>query len=311
MDTLFSMLALLSIVGLIIGLVKPSVLSNIIKKEVTRKQAVLVFSGALILFFILLGITSESVQEVKKTVKEAQENQEIPQAKDTDREIEAVDYEIIKKEDHSMKALGDKMLSEYKSQEIENLPTAKRMSYRVLVSSDIKEGQVRPTVEKIVSDLSSKDNKIDSIHLLLYSDKEIVDGSYDVAMATWAPGGKLGNITPEIVKSKDRTGYEISLSIRDNLEEYLKSRAEQEDKHGLSQTERHQIFKEIIAAEDKAFKEADKLYPLEIQGNFDKNMDKTFELQEKYKLQINEKYNITDEIRSEIVLEGVIKRWPE
>ncbi len=225
-------------------------------------------------------------------------------------DIKALDYEIIREEDISMKALGNKLLSEYTFEEIENLPMAKRMTYRVLVSSDIKENQVRPTVEKIVSDLRLKDNEIDSIHILLYSDKEIVDGSYDVAMATWAPGGKIENITPEIVKNKDRTEYEISLSIRDNLEEYLKSRAEQDDKHGFSFIERQQIFKEIVAAEDKAFKEADRLYPIEIQGNLNKNLDKTFELQEKYNLQINKKFNLTDNIRQDIVLEGVLKKWP-
>ncbi len=303
MDNLFLLLFFASIIVLIVGLIKPTIFARFLKERATRKGVAMVFGIATFVFFILFTIT---VDTDTTTARQEAMEREVPEVSTA----EALTYEIVQEEDNSMKALGNKLLSEYTSKEIENLPTAKRMSYRILVSPEIKENQVRPTVEKIVSDISSRNNEIDSIHLLLYSDRELIEGSYDVAMAIWAPGGEVKNITPEIARSNNRTGYEISLTIRQNLEGYLKSRAESEDKFELSETERRQIFKEIVAAEDRAMDEADKLFPIEVPGNLDKNIDKMRELEELYKSQIIEKYGITEEALSEIGVEGAMKRWP-
>lgn len=51
MNNLFLFLSLLSIVGLVVGLIKPSLFKQ------TRKRAALMFGGATILFFVLFGVT--------------------------------------------------------------------------------------------------------------------------------------------------------------------------------------------------------------------------------------------------------------
>lgn len=122
-------------------------------------------------------------------------------------------YEIIKVENQSNKAMGSRLLSSFTTQEIANLPTNKKMVYRIVVPPTIKESQVRPTVEKIISDITTKDNDIDEIGLFLYSDRKLINGAYDVARATWAPGGKLGNVTPEIAINNDRSSYQINVQI--------------------------------------------------------------------------------------------------
>lgn len=58
-----------SFVCLLIGVIKPSVFSRLIKKEITRKKAVLIFGIAIIVFFILTGITAPKT-EIPQTVKE-------------------------------------------------------------------------------------------------------------------------------------------------------------------------------------------------------------------------------------------------
>lgn len=170
-------------------------------------------------------------------------------------------YEIVESEDQSHKAMT-KSLSSYTYQELVKLPIDKKMGYRVVVSPTIKENQVRPTVEKIIADITSKDNDIDEISLLLYSDKELANEMYDVARATWAPNGKLGNVTPEIAKTNNRNNYKLEIQIAENLEQYLKQRAKSEQKLGFTEDRRRKIFKEILAAEDKAWTEARKRYPL-------------------------------------------------
>ncbi|SRR6056297_2585383 len=59
MEDLFLVLFLISLVGLIVGLIKPSIFNPITKKETTKKQVGVIFGGALILFFVLFGVVAE------------------------------------------------------------------------------------------------------------------------------------------------------------------------------------------------------------------------------------------------------------
>ena len=237
------------------------------------------------------------------------------------KQVAPVVYKIVESEDQSHKAMT-KPLSSYTYQELASLPIDKKMCYRVVVSSEIKENQVRPTVEKIIADITSNDNDIDEITLFFYSDKELVkDGWYDVARATWAPGGELGNVTPEIAHSNNRSNYKTTIQVEDNLEQYLKQRAKPEDKFGLTEVKRHQIFKEIVSTEDKAQAEADRKYPVsgqsvwglsksELRSQIDKNINLMRDLEKRYKEQLSKKYSLTQEQLKQISIEGISERWP-
>lgn len=317
MDNLFLILFLISLVGLIVGLIKPSSLSRFLKEKATRKNSAMIFGAATLIFFVLFSITTKPTKTNNKqstSVNQQQEKKQNEVAKTPEKQISAVDYEIVESEDQSHKALGDRALSSYTTQEITNLPTDKKMAYRIVVSPEIKENQVKPTIEKIISDITSKDSDIDEISLLLYSDKELANGMYDVAMATWAPNGKLGNITPEIARSNNRNNYKITIQIKENLEEYLQKRGESEDKFGFTEEERRQIFKEIVAAEDRATNEADAKYPLDKAGitmdDIKKNGGLSNELMEKYKEQVRKKHGITEDQETEIVVEAFQESWP-
>ena len=61
MNNVFLFLSLLSFVGLIVGIIKPSLFKQ------TRKRVGLGFGGGIILFFILFGVTSPKSQEVAST----------------------------------------------------------------------------------------------------------------------------------------------------------------------------------------------------------------------------------------------------
>jgi hypothetical protein len=79
--------------------------------------------------------------------------------------IATADYEIAKEEDQSQKALRKKPLSQYTTSELEQLPTNKKILFRVILSKDIKDNQVKPTVDKILHELTSYDSDIDEIIL--------------------------------------------------------------------------------------------------------------------------------------------------
>src|SRR5690606_1362757 len=127
-----------------------------------------------------------------------------------------------------------------------------KILYRTVLSKDVKENQVKPTVEKIITKLTSDDADIDEIILWLYSDQEIANSAFDIGTAIWAPNGKLGNIDANSAKNNNRDNYKIEYQIKNNLDQYLTQKSETGEKLGFTVEERKQIFKEIVKAEDKA-----------------------------------------------------------
>jgi hypothetical protein len=185
-----------------------------------------------------------------------------------------------------------------------------RKVYRVVVSPQIKENQVRPTAEAIINQVRHENPDTDEIGLFLYSDRDAVGGAYDVARADWAPGGEWGSTTPDIARSNDRTGYSISLDIQPDLEAYLAERSRSEVKDGLTEEQRRTIFKEIVAAEDRALAEAERLYPDLVDiDDVNRQADATHELAERYRAEVRDKWGITREVQRRIVTEGVTMHW--
>lgn len=271
----------------------------------------------LILLIFILTLSFLGCKEEKKDA----ETQEKATAELT---IDTADYEIVKTEDHSRKALGKKSLSQYQKSELEKLPTNKKILYRIVLSKDIKENQVKPTVEKIIDKLTSDDSDIDEIILWLYSDKEISNSTFDIGTAIWAPNGKLGNIDANIAKSNNRKNYKIDFQIKNNLDQYLSQKLETGDKLGFTLEERKQIFKEIVKAEDKANEyeqtEQDKVLNKFgaindnnreiVKAEYNTISDQAQKLTEEYKSTVLKKYNITAEQLKEIGREGQDKYWP-
>lgn len=275
----------------------------------------------LIIIISILTISLFGCKEEKKEVKT--ENKVTAELT-----IETADYEIAKVEDQSRKALGKKSLSQYTTSELEQLPTNKKVLYRVILSKDIKDNQVKPTVEKIINELTSDDSDIDEIILWFYSSKEVLNNPYDIGTAIWAPNGKLGNINANIAKNNNRENYKIEYRIKENLEQYLEQNSKSEVKFGFTENERKQIFKEIVSAEDKANEyeriEQDKVLDgiLEKYGKLDDNSreklkkeynkisEKAEKIMKESKAKVFSKYKITEEQAKEISTEALTENWP-
>jgi hypothetical protein len=289
------------------------------KDKETPKRAVI---SLICLTFV--GCTAHQTQDEPSstTVALKQEPSSTPsfQVRPADIESDPLYYEVIAAEDQSRKALV-KRLSDYTYQELASLPIDKKVLYRVVVSPQIKENQVRPVVEKIIADITAEDSDIDELTVFLFSDRELANGPYDVGAATWAPHGALGNVTPEIARNNNRDSYRTSIQVKENLEEYLQKRSRAEERLGLTEGKRRQIFKEIVAAEDKAQAEADRRYPVsgsitwnmtksQLLSQMDRNTQLMRALEEKYKNDLTRKYGLTREQLKEITHEGIAENWP-
>ena len=236
---------------------------------------------------------------------------------------DASSCEIITTEDLSRKAMT-KSLSAYTVKELSALPENKKIAIRIVLPKDIKQSQIEPSIYKMISDITSKDKNIDEIILNFYSDKELVEGGIsDIGHATWAYDGELGNVTPDIARSNNRSGYKITYSILGNLENYLKQRSKQESIFGYTEAQRRKIYKEIVAAEDRSTAETEKLYPTnsnnipmnklstyDWKGMFEKNSNKSKELNKKYQKQIRKKYKLTEEQIDKLETEAFEEQWP-
>ncbi len=215
-----------------------------------------------------------------------------------------------------MKALWNKVLSDYSTQEIWKLPRNNKKLYFIVLSWSIKNDKISSTVEEIINHINTVDNDIDEIILNLYSDKSLVEGPWDIGQVVWAPNWKLGNITPEIASTNNRNSYAISYDIRDNLEEYLKQKDKSEDKFGLSEKSRRQYFIEIINADTRSSDEAEIKYPTvwfetdTIKKNMPLNIELRRKLYEKYIWEIQSKYQINKEQGLEIQAEAFKESRP-
>jgi hypothetical protein len=169
------------------------------------------------------------------------------------------------------------------------------MSYKIVVSPTIKRDQVKPLVERIIKEITHKDRDIDEITLWLYSNKDFIDQRFDIAMVDWG-------------YPQDKGG--IYVMLVENFEEIIKQRAISETLYGLTEEIRREIFKEIVAAEERAHLEADRLIDPTKVFNIDANHKKQRELQEQFKQEVRQKYDITKEIESKIVVEALEEEWP-
>lgn len=112
MAYLFLFLFFIALISLIIGLIKPSIFTLIIKRELTRKQVALFFGLATVLFFILIGVPAEQ-QDPALTPEPATENDLMETATPTNdetdiKELEPETTNQVKKEPESKVTLGEK-----------------------------------------------------------------------------------------------------------------------------------------------------------------------------------------------------------
>jgi colicin import membrane protein len=97
MADLFLSLLFFSLIGLIMGLKNPSLLTRITKKELTRKQVSLFFGGAMFLFFILIGMTAEPTDQETQPTENTEDREEVTELTEEtiESEIEEVEEDKL------------------------------------------------------------------------------------------------------------------------------------------------------------------------------------------------------------------------
>ena len=211
-------------------------------------------------------------------------------------------YDIVQKKDISVEYDGE---------------MAKRMKYSIVVGTEVEREQIKPTVREIISNIREEDEELDSIHLFLYTTESRVGDAYDVAMADWAPNGKVSNLTGRIVSENIRDNYEVKVEIKENLEEYLRKIKEQDIRFGLTVKERKDVFQEIVRCEDRGDVESSKYYDPMCSGcsefreeDWQAKGNMSDEIIRSCKREVRNKHGIAKVQLQKISTEGMEKRWP-
>jgi len=203
------------------------------------------------------------------------------------KENEVRQYKIVKEEDLTIKVFGEKRLSEYTAGEIKNLPANIRKEYRIIVSWDITEEELKSTLAQCIENKSKENLNIDEIIVFAYDNEESIDGAYTLGKAKWCPEGEWANMTIKIARNNVRDNYKIIYNIKD-----LSSRKKVE--YSLAEEKRKEIFWEFISLQDSVLFD-DPQYAQKMQDSYG---------------EIAKRYNIDEEIVREVISEGLEKRWP-
>jgi hypothetical protein len=263
---------------------------NIIKKLIP-------FLILTIIFVFGIVCTSEAPEQTTTDTEEIEKEEteeEITQEEDQflfDEYLDGSkvrDYEMIEEEDISIKALGDKLFSEYSAEELEKLPKNYRMKYSIVVSRDITEEELKSTLAHIIKEKSEANPDIDEIVVFSWYFEGSVGQTAAMGKAEWCPGGEWGGLSPEIAETNNRSSYKIVFS-QIEIQDY-----EDEEKYGLSEEERMQAFYDLVKLQDSI--------PLD-DPEWDKKNEESY-------LVIAEKYGITEEQMHDISTEGLVKGWP-
>ena len=168
--------------------------------------------------------------------------------------------------------------------------------------------------------------------------KQLLQKLYDEAKATRGfkyHGGKPTHVFIYLYTSQDhfesgmgqwiamlsKIGENSRVDTEVKKEQISQLDAKPEVKHGLPESKRKEIFRAIVTAEDRAYADAQRMYPLPDPSKPGYSQAKASEqlkkqakalntLTDKYKSEVAKRYGITQEQLSDISVEAFVKDWP-
>jgi len=104
------------LIGLVIGLIKPSIVNKIIRKELSRKKIGLIFGGAMLAFFILIGFTAPKVTQQAQPIQKTEKVSGIQNVKPDDN--------VVVNNNNEAKAIVEEVIPQNSSQSQTTVQTA-------------------------------------------------------------------------------------------------------------------------------------------------------------------------------------------
>lgn len=185
------------------------------------KKVLLIIGGIIVLIVIIAVVSGGGEEkETKPGTSSSSQQQTIPTFQKQEQRIKAQpkEYTIIEEKDVSIKAL-DKPLSDYTGDEIAQLPMNTRMTYKIVVPSDITKEELKATLIQVVKDKTAKNKDVDEIMVFAYDREQDIDNAYTYGKIEWCPNGNWAGVTSIIASSNDRSSYKYVFDIKEKVGE--------------------------------------------------------------------------------------------
>jgi len=195
------------------------------------------------------------------------------------------------------------------NEEKHDSPVKAQVVLNILVSGNVTEKNLTALLNKLCSSIKSRrgfkyHDSPTNVYIYAFISKE----QYDSEMGLW-------------IAMLDKSYNDSTPNIYIDKKQISQINVKTEEKFGLSESKRKQIWKELVEAEDKALIESEKKYPLPDVYNpgysqslflkqYEKQSDFQIKLDKKYKHNLAKKYKLTPEQLNKIATEGVSKKWP-
>jgi hypothetical protein len=194
------------------------------------------------------------------------------------------------------------------SNETDDTPSKVQVAQDIVVSGDITEEGLRALLDLQYRQIMQMrgfrfHNAPTAVYIYLYESRAKAASAGGLWLAARL---QSHNGTPDIYVKTDQIAHIGS---------------EPEEKFGLSETKRHEIFTSIVRAERRGRDEAEEQVPLPdpsragysqttAMAALERQARLEGDLQERYRVQLAAKHNITREQLDSISLEGLKKQWP-
>ena len=179
-------------------------------------------------------------------------------------------------------------------EDVYDAPIKTQVTLSVLVSGEISEAGLKNLLNQLYSSTKARKgfkyhDSPTSIFIYAYTSKERAEsrGRMWIAML-------------------HKAHAETKATININERQLAQLGAEPEERFGLSEEKRKEIWKELILIEDRAMKEAEKQYPKQ----WEKEIEMQGRLIDENKNKLAEKYELAPEQLEKISTEGLEKDWP-
>lgn len=197
MSGLFAILLLLSVLGLIFGLIKPKILPG----HLTRKRYSLIFGVAIIVFFILFGITAPPSTKIAADKVKVALSSPTPQTSPAEEALENVEEET---QPPKFKALSESNVLGLKTQT--NSITPDNTTY--CKSGDVLEHVYNPSRLQVINNCIQVSGTVDDVRTEKDGDYHInikLDPQFKDLINDKNISGENGNLVVEIICSHNVT----------------------------------------------------------------------------------------------------------
>ena len=264
------------------------------RKKVKKGKGCLIGLGLVFLLLIVIGIIASISEDEKKPTKvETRIQKETKEIK-----TEAEKPSLIAKTEEEKPIVLEKEVTIPKhiilKEDVVDSPAKTQVTLEALVSGEISTPGLRILLDQLYSSTKAKKgfkyhDSPTSIYIYAYTSKERAESG----MGQW-------------IAMLQKAHAETSPTININERQISQLGVEPEERFGLSEEKRKEIWKELILIEDRAMEEALERYPQELE----KQIEMERRLIDENENKLAEKYELTPDQLGKISTEGLEKDWP-